>query len=90
MIYPDYFIAAGYEYADIEHFIAAPFFRKKFTATKTARAEIVIGAAGFYKLFINGKDIKIGQKSGNLDSNIVSKGGKSHTDFYHKHGIGFF
>lgn len=41
-------------------------------------------------IFINGKDIKIGQKSGNLDSNIVSKGGKSHTDFYHKHGIGFF
>ena len=26
-------------------------------------------------------DIKIGQKSGNDDSNIASKGGKSHTDF---------
>ena len=61
MIYPDYFIAAGYEYADIEHFIAAPFFRKKFTATKTARAEIVIGAAGFYRLLINGKDITKGE-----------------------------
>ena len=41
-------------------------------------------------IFINGKDIKIGQKSGNLDSNIVSKGGKSHTDFCQKDGIGFF
>ena len=26
-------------------------------------------------------DIKNGQKSGNDDSNIASKGGKSHTDF---------
>lgn len=61
MIYPDYFIAAGREYADIEHFVAAPFFRKKFTAAKTAKAEIVIGVAGFYKLFVNGKDITKGE-----------------------------
>ena len=31
-----------------------------------------------------------GQKSGNFDSNIASKGGKSHTDFCQKDGIGFF
>ena len=61
MIYPDYFIAAGYEYADIERFVAAPFFRKLFTALKTVRAEIVIGAAGFYRLFVNGKDITKGE-----------------------------
>ena len=61
MIYPDSFIAAGYDYADIEHFISAPFFRKKFTARETAKAEIVIGAAGFYKLFVNGKDITKGE-----------------------------
>lgn len=61
MIYPDSFISAGYEYADIEHFLAAPFFRKKFTAAKTVKAEIVIGAAGFYRLFINGKDITKGE-----------------------------
>ena len=35
-------------------------------------------------------DIKNGQKSGNDDSNIASKGGKSHTDFCQKNGIGFF
>ena len=35
-------------------------------------------------------DIKNGQKSGNFDSNISSKGGKSHTDFCQKDGIGFF
>ena len=61
MIYSNSFIAAGYEYADIEHFVAAPFFRKKFTALKFAKAEIVIGAAGFYRLFVNGKDITKGE-----------------------------
>ena len=35
-------------------------------------------------------DIKNGQKSGNDDSNIASIGGKSHTDFCQKNGIGFF
>ena len=61
MNYPNSFIAAGNEYANIEHFVAAPFFRKKFTAAKTAKAEIIIGAAGFYKLFVNGKDITKGE-----------------------------
>ena len=35
-------------------------------------------------------DIKIGQKSGNFDSNIALKGDKSYTDFFQKDGIGFF
>lgn len=61
MIYPNSFIAAGNDYADIEHFVAAPFFRKRFTASKTIHAEIVIGAAGFYKLFLNGRDITKGE-----------------------------
>ena len=60
MNYPKTFISAGKEYADIEHFVPAPFFRKKFTAEKTETAEIIIGAAGFYRLFINGKDITKG------------------------------
>lgn len=61
MIYPDSFIAAGYEYADLEHFVSAPIFRRKFTAQETDRAEILIGAAGFYKLFVNGKDVTKGE-----------------------------
>ena len=61
MNYPNSFISAGYEYADIEHFVSAPFFRKKFIAPKFKSAEIIIGAAGFYKLFINGKDITKGE-----------------------------
>ncbi|MDD6284887.1 MAG: family 78 glycoside hydrolase catalytic domain [Firmicutes bacterium] len=61
MIYPNSYIAAGYEYADLERFVSAPFFRKKFTAHKTAKAEILIGAAGFYRIFINGEDITKGK-----------------------------
>ena len=53
MIYPDSFISAGYEYADIDRFVSAPFFRKRFTVRETATAEILIGAACFYKLFVN-------------------------------------
>ena len=55
MDFPQAFISAGAEYADIGHFVPAPFFRKKFTAEKTETAEIIIGAAGFYRLFLNGR-----------------------------------
>lgn len=59
--YPDYFIAAGYEFADMENFVSAPLFRKKFTVGRIKTAEVIIGAAGFYKLFLNGKDITKGE-----------------------------
>lgn len=61
MNYPNSFLAAGYEFADIAHFVPAPFFRRKFTALQIAKAEIVIGAAGFYRLFVNGRDITKGE-----------------------------
>ncbi len=60
MDFPQAFISAGAEYADIGHFVPAPFFRKKFKAEALAAAEIIIGAAGFYRLFLNGKDITKG------------------------------
>lgn len=61
MNYPNNFIASGYECADIDSFVSAPYFRRIFTAQDITRAEIVIGAAGFYRLFINGKDITKGE-----------------------------
>lgn len=61
MNFPVNFIAAGYDYADLDHFVSAPLFRKKFIAEKTVMAEIVIGAAGFYRLFINGHDVTKGE-----------------------------
>ena len=60
MKFPDSFISAGYEFADMEHFVSAPFFRKKFTAKNVVTAEIIIGVAGFYKLYLNGKEITKG------------------------------
>lgn len=61
MNYPNNYIAAGYQYAEMERFVSAPFFRKKFIAEKIKTAEISIGVAGFYRLFINGKDITKGE-----------------------------
>ena len=43
--YPDSFIAAGYEFADMENFVSAPLFRKKFTVGRIETAEVIIGAA---------------------------------------------
>ena len=57
---PDCFIAAGSAYADLDRFVPAPFFRKQFTADQPRQAEIVITATGFYRLFLNGKDITKG------------------------------
>ncbi len=57
---PQAFIFAGKEYADIGHFVSAPFFRKKFTVERPKSAEIIIGVAGFYRLFLNSKDITKG------------------------------
>ena len=81
MNYPNYFIAAGYEYAEIDRFVSAPFFRKKFTAEKIFSAEIIIGAAGFYKLFINGKDITKGELAPYISN-------PDHLVYYDKYNVG--
>lgn len=59
-----------------------------FIVVKTMRFSVWF----FIKLSLTSgiSDIKIGQKSGNFDSNFTSKGSKSHTDFCQKNGIGFF
>ncbi len=61
MIFPNCYIAANTDYADLEHFVPAPIFRKKFTSSNTVKAEIIIGAAGFYRLFVNGNDVTKGE-----------------------------
>ena len=37
MIYPDSFISAEYEYAEIDRFVLAPFFRKNLRHIKPPR-----------------------------------------------------
>ena len=55
------FIAADYEWADFGRTVPAPLFRKSFTLDAVPeRAHVTVAAAGFYRLFLNGKDITRG------------------------------
>ena len=55
------FIGADREWADFGRTSPAPLFRKTFTLDEAPeRAHITVAAAGFYRLFINGKDITRG------------------------------
>ena len=60
MNFPKCFIKATNKFNTPEEFVAAPYFRKVFTLNDAADAKIKIAACGFYKLFINGKDITKG------------------------------
>ena len=60
MKFPKCFIKATNEFNTPQKFVAAPFFRKVFTVSETAEAQIKIGSCGFYKLFINGENITKG------------------------------
>lgn len=51
---PRNFICAGAAYSTPEKCVPAPFFRKSFELTDSARAELVICGLGFYELTVNG------------------------------------
>jgi len=55
------FIAAGREYNTYEKHIPAPYLRKTYNLDKKAeKAEITVSGLGFYRLFVNGKEITKG------------------------------
>ncbi|MCR5485355.1 MAG: glycoside hydrolase family 78 protein [Clostridiales bacterium] len=55
------FIYAGPEYSTYEKFVNAPYIRRGFELKSAPeKAEVLICGLGFYKLFINGKDITKG------------------------------
>ncbi len=61
MIFPSNFISAGREFATLENFVPAPLIRRSFIVdVPPEKAELIITALGFYKLFINGEDITKG------------------------------
>lgn len=60
MDFPKCFIKATKKFNTPDEFVAAPYFRKVFTVNDAADAQIKIAVCGFYKLFINGKDITKG------------------------------
>lgn len=61
MYLSDKFIIADNDMCDFDHFVPAPYFRKKFNLSfKPEKAEITICGLGFYELYINGKEITKG------------------------------
>ena len=54
-MFPNDFVCAEFTPADYHTQIPAPLFRKAVNLTKTDEAELIIGCAGFYDLFVNGK-----------------------------------
>ena len=60
MYFPNKFFKATDEMNTYEKHINAPYIRKAFTAPSFEKAYITISGLGFYKLFINGKDITKG------------------------------
>ncbi len=57
---PKRFVSAGESFSTYQKPVPAPIFRKSFIAKKSDQARIVIGATGFYDLFLNGKKITSG------------------------------
>jgi len=60
MNFPTRFFRATDEMCTYEKHVNAPYIRKTFTAEKFSKAYILVSGLGFYKLYINGKDITKG------------------------------
>ena len=61
MNFPKQFIGASHEYADYGRQVPAPYLRRRFSLKqKPESAEILVSGLGFYRLFVNGKEITKG------------------------------
>ena len=60
MYFPERFFKATDEYNTYEKHINAPYIRKKFSPADFEKAYITVSGLGFYKLFLNGKNITKG------------------------------
>lgn len=56
-MFSEKFIAATEEYATMDNHIPAPYFRKNFYIKEKCQANVTICGLGYYRLFINGKEI---------------------------------
>lgn len=59
-MFPSNFISATKDYCTFEHHVNAPYIRKTIYLNALSIAEIVITGLGFYRLFVNGKEITKG------------------------------
>ena len=61
MQFPTQFICASHDYADFDRQVPAPYLRRSFTlADQPEKAEILVTGLGFYRLFVNGREITKG------------------------------
>ena len=60
IMFPSKFISATTEYCTFEKHVNAPYIRKHVILKNECKAEIVITGLGFYRLFVNGKEITKG------------------------------
>ncbi|MBQ1553618.1 MAG: family 78 glycoside hydrolase catalytic domain [Clostridia bacterium] len=61
MRFPENFVYSGPRYTTFEDHVPAPLFRREFTLDAVPdTARLLIGAAGFYRLFVNGTEITKG------------------------------
>ena len=61
MQFPIQFICATHDYADYGHIVPAPYLRRSFTLDPAPeQAEILVSGLGFYRIFVNGKEITKG------------------------------
>ena len=58
--FPKHFIRAGEAFNTFEAHVPAPYFRKTFTLEAAAQGSLLIGACGFYEVYINGRRITKG------------------------------
>lgn len=61
MQFPKYFICATEERNTYDNHIRAPYFRKNFTLDENKNAQLLICGLGFYRVFLNGREITKGQ-----------------------------
>lgn len=59
MRFSDYFVSKGKEFNSIEKNVSAPYLRQTFDYNG-GKAEITVGTSGFYRLYVNGKDVTRG------------------------------
>ena len=60
MDFPEHFFKATQELNTFERHVNAPYVRKCFDLIGAVKAEVTVGATGFYELFVNGKKLTKG------------------------------
>jgi len=58
--FPSYFISATKDFCKSFYHVNAPYIRKEFEVSDDCECEVVITGLGFYRLFLNGKEITKG------------------------------